>query len=165
MIAIYDPSFSMPLHIDGFAALHRLTARMASIVRLFSTTATRCGSLICAEPPPARCAPKSNRPWPKPTAGRAPNWSATRRRRICRHYRTASKVWRRRLSKAHVQSAAGLPPTSKRTRSGRNRVSPNSMAAPAASRLTYSVTITAPPAGARSMRASVRDNKRAEIRV
>lgn len=34
MITIYDPAFSMPLHIDGFAALHRLTASEASIVRL-----------------------------------------------------------------------------------------------------------------------------------
>ena len=34
MIAIYDPSFSMPLHIDGFAALHRLMASEASFVRL-----------------------------------------------------------------------------------------------------------------------------------
>ena len=34
MITIYHPSFSMPLHIDGFAALHRLTASEASIVRL-----------------------------------------------------------------------------------------------------------------------------------
>ena len=34
LITIYDPAFSMPLHIDGFAALHRLTASEASIVRL-----------------------------------------------------------------------------------------------------------------------------------
>ena len=34
MIAIYAPSFSMPLHIDGFAALHRLKASEGSIVRL-----------------------------------------------------------------------------------------------------------------------------------
>ena len=34
MIAIYDRSYSMPLHIDCFAALHRLTASEASIVRL-----------------------------------------------------------------------------------------------------------------------------------
>ena len=34
MIAVYDPSFSMPPHIDGFVALHRLTASEASIVRL-----------------------------------------------------------------------------------------------------------------------------------
>ena len=34
MITIYHPSFSMPLRIDGFAALHRLTASEASIVRL-----------------------------------------------------------------------------------------------------------------------------------